>query len=171
MTRDNNKFLIENKEKGGSFTFGDNAFAKVVGKGTVSLGNVRTKVENILLVEDLKHNLLSFIQMCDQVHTLTFNSQEIRKESSSILVAIETRTPNNVYNLNEIKEEKCCMVQIDEIWLWNRRMGNMSFDNLVKVRKKYTMRYMLKIIKPPDPIYKQCQHGKQTKVSFKAKEY
>jgi hypothetical protein len=30
--------------------------------------------ENVLLVEDMKHNLLSVIQMCDQGHELQFDS-------------------------------------------------------------------------------------------------
>ena len=43
MTGDQNKFLSLKKEKGGNVTFGDNAFAKVVGKGTISLGDEITK--------------------------------------------------------------------------------------------------------------------------------
>jgi hypothetical protein len=47
--------------------------------------------------------------MCDQGHTLTFNTQEckIRKENSGKLVAKAIRTPNNVYILDEINGEKC----------------------------------------------------------------
>jgi hypothetical protein len=39
------------------------------------------KAEIVLLVEDMKHNLLSVSQTCDQVHKVTFDSQkcEIRK--------------------------------------------------------------------------------------------
>lgn len=38
------KILNIKKEKGGSVTFRDNVLAKIVGKGTVSLGNNKTKV-------------------------------------------------------------------------------------------------------------------------------
>lgn len=58
-----------------------------------------------------------------------------------------TRTPNHVYILNEVKEEKCCVGQIYESLLWNRIMGHMSFENLVKVSKKKALRDMLKIKK------------------------
>jgi hypothetical protein len=63
--------------------------AKIIGKGTVRIGNKNTKVENVLLVEDMKHNLLSVSQMCDQGHKVTFDSQkcEIRKEGSGKLIA------------------------------------------------------------------------------------
>jgi hypothetical protein len=82
-----------------------------------------------------------------------------------------TKTPRNVYILNKEKEEKCCMSQIDENWLWNRRMGHTFFYNLVKVSNKGAMRGMPKIIKPSNLVCKHCQHGKQTKVRFKMKEY
>lgn len=86
-------------------------------------------------------------------------------------MATTTRTPNNVYILNKIKEKKWCMGQVDESWLWNRRMGHMSFDNIVKVRIKEVARAMPKIIKPLEHVCKHCQHGKQTKMSFKANVY
>jgi hypothetical protein len=77
------------KKNEGNVTFGDNGTSKIVGKGTLSLDNGRDKVEKVLCVEDLKHNILSVSQMCDQGHTLTFDSQEckIKKENSGKLVA------------------------------------------------------------------------------------
>jgi len=62
-----------------------------------------------MFVENLKHNLISVRQMCDQGHTLTFDSREceIKKENSGKLVAKAIRTPNNVYTLDEINGEKC----------------------------------------------------------------
>ena len=44
------------------------------GKGTVIIGNKNTKEKNVLLVEDMKHNILSVSQMCDQGHKLMFDS-------------------------------------------------------------------------------------------------
>ena len=69
-----------------------------------SEGNKNTKEENVLLVEDMKHNLLSVIQMCDQGHKVTFDSQkcETRKDSSGKLIAATARTSSNIYVLSEI---------------------------------------------------------------------
>jgi hypothetical protein len=49
--------------------------------------------------------------MCDQGHKLIFNSKkcEIRKEGSRKLVATSVRNPNNIYILNEIRKEICCL--------------------------------------------------------------
>jgi hypothetical protein len=144
MTCDKDKFLTLRKERDGSVSFGNDDSTKVIGKGTIIIGNKNTKEENVLLVENMKHNLLSVIQMCDQGHKSTFNSQkcEIRKEGSGKLIATTAKTSSNIYVLSEIGNEKCCLGKEDEGWLWNRRMGHIHFDNLVKVNKKEAIREM-----------------------------
>jgi hypothetical protein len=49
---------------------------KIIGKGIISLGNKDVVAENVLLVENMKHNLVSVRQMCDQGNKLIFNSKE-----------------------------------------------------------------------------------------------
>ena len=94
MIGDQNNFISLKKEKDSNVTFGDNVSAKIIGKGTISLGNKKVGTKNALLVEDLKYNLLSVSQMCDQGHTCILNSREceIRQENSNKLVATTTRT-------------------------------------------------------------------------------
>jgi hypothetical protein len=72
-------------------------------------------VENVLLVEDMKHNLLSVSEMCDQGHKLVFDSRkcEIIKVYSKRVVATIVRTPSNRYILNEFGKEKCCLGKED----------------------------------------------------------
>jgi hypothetical protein len=55
--------------------FGNDSSAKILGKGVVEVGRKNVKEKNVLLVEDLKHNLLSASKMCDQGYTLMFESQ------------------------------------------------------------------------------------------------
>ena len=64
--------------------------------------------KNVLLVEDLNHNLLSVSKMCDQGYTLTFDSQKckIRENNSGRLVATATRRPKKIYILDMNKIEK-----------------------------------------------------------------
>jgi hypothetical protein len=66
------------------------------------------KAKNVLLVEDLKHNLLSVSKMCDQGYTLTFDSRKckIRENNSGRLVATATRRPSNIYVLKPRKISK-----------------------------------------------------------------
>jgi hypothetical protein len=92
MTGDRDKFLTLRKER----------------DGLVSFGNDDS-------VEDIKHNILSVSQMCDQGHKFTFDSQkcEIIKEGSGKLVATTARTSSNIYVLSEIGNEKCCLGKED----------------------------------------------------------
>jgi hypothetical protein len=69
--------------------------------------------------------------------------------------------------LNETGNKKCCLGKEDESWLWNKRMGHIHFDNLVKVSKREAVREMPQIMKPTNTLCKYCQQGKQTKSRFK----
>ena len=72
MTRDPRKFITlkYNKEK---VTFGDSLSSKIIGKGTVVVNN-KINEENDLLVENLKPNLLSVSQTCEQGYICIFDS-------------------------------------------------------------------------------------------------
>jgi hypothetical protein len=142
MIGDEDKFLTLIKEIYGSVSFGNDNPARIIGKGTVRIGNKNTKEENVLLVEDMKHNLLSVSLMCDQGHKIMFDSQKckIRKEVSSKLIATAVRTSSNIYVLSEIGNENYCLGKEDEGWLWCRIMDQINFDNLIKISKKEEVR-------------------------------
>ena len=126
-----------------------------------------------MLVEGLKHNLLSVSQICDQGHNVVFSTKkcEIRDSSLRELVAKGVRTPDNVYILSRIQEDKCYLSQTDESWLWHKRLGHTSFDNLVNISKINAVRDIPKMCKPNQVVCGPCQHGKQTKTSHKTKEF
>jgi hypothetical protein len=50
---------------------------------------------------------------------LLFDSKkcEIREERSGKLVATARRTPKNIYVLNDIGREKCCLGKENESWI------------------------------------------------------
>ena len=64
---DPNKFISLKINKKGKVTFGDNISSKIFGKGTMDLRD-KMKAENVLLVKNLKPNILSVSQTCDQGH-------------------------------------------------------------------------------------------------------
>jgi hypothetical protein len=76
MTGDQRKF-VSLKKKGGNVTFGDDSSTKILGKGIVNLGSENLKEGKVLLVEYMKHNILSVSKICDQVYTLTFDSRKM----------------------------------------------------------------------------------------------
>jgi hypothetical protein len=78
MTGDKSKFLTLGDSKLGNVIFGNNAPGKVKGKGIVSLCNGKRKAQDVLFVEDLKHNMLSVNQACDRGCEVVFTSKDCR---------------------------------------------------------------------------------------------
>jgi len=59
MTGDKDMFVTLKKERDGSILFGNDNSTKIIGKGIFKLGSKDAMAENVLLVENMKHNLLS----------------------------------------------------------------------------------------------------------------
>jgi hypothetical protein len=135
----------------------------------VSLG--KDKAKNVLLVEKLKPSLLSVIQTSDQGHFCIFDSHkcDIRREDTGKLVGTAPRTPENVYILDAKLNEECHMNLVDKNFLWNRRLGHINFDNLVKFNNLGAIRNLQNIINPSNTMCRHCQLGKQTRIRFKEK--
>ena len=77
------------------------------------------------------------------------------------------RNTNNVYILENKNQGYLSMV--NESWLWHRRLRHLSLDNLAKISTKEAVRDLPKIVVPLNFVCKHCQHGKQTRASFKIK--
>jgi hypothetical protein len=94
MTGDKGKFLSLSESKSGTVTFGNDAPGKIKGKGMVSLSNGKGKAQDVLLVDGLKHNLLSVSQMCDRGCKVLFTSKDckIKSVNSGQVVAKGIRT-------------------------------------------------------------------------------
>ena len=101
---DRNKFISLKEGKDGTISFGNDESSNVIGTGTIKLGSKDAIAKDVLLVENVNHILLSVGQMCDQGHTMLFDSKkfEIIKEKSGRLVAIASRVPNDIYTLDEV---------------------------------------------------------------------
>jgi hypothetical protein len=74
MIGDKNRFISLKKERYGSILFGNDNSAKIIGKGTIKLGSKDVKAKNVLLVENMKNNLLSVSKMFYQGYRLIFDS-------------------------------------------------------------------------------------------------
>jgi hypothetical protein len=98
MTGEKSKSLTLSERKSGIVTFGNDAPAKIKGKGMVRLSNGKGKAQDVLFVEGMKNNLLSVSQVCDRGCEVNFTSKDCRIKSvnSGQLVAKGIRTKNNV---------------------------------------------------------------------------
>jgi hypothetical protein len=172
MMGDKGKFLSLSERKSGNVTFGNDAPGKTKGKRMVSLSNGKGKAQDVLLVDGLKHNLLSVIQMCDKGCEVVFTSKNYKIKSVNLgqVVAKGTTTENNVYVLKENREE-CHLSKHDESWLWHRRLGHLKFDHLIKLKNLEVVKDLPRISKPQDSMCKPYQVGKLTRKQFKSKSF
>eukprot|EP00253_Pinus_taeda_P019672 PITA_19672 len=107
MTGDRRKFVSLSKKEG-NVSFQSRS-GRIARKGSITLINGKGKAQDALLVDGLKHNLLSVSQICEQGHKVVFNTKEceIRNSTSGKLMTKGVRTPDNIYILNKIQENKC----------------------------------------------------------------
>lgn len=60
MTGDKNKFISLKEKKDGIVPFVNDRSSNVIGAGTVTLGSKGALAKDVLLVENMNHNLISF---------------------------------------------------------------------------------------------------------------
>ena len=71
------------------------------------------------------------------------------------LLGTSTRTRGNVFQLNTI-EITCLVANIDNSWLWHRRLHHINFDDIVKASRTFLVRNLPEITKPTDIVCKEC---------------
>ena len=99
MSGEEQLFNIMTKKDFGSITFGDNSKARAVGIGSIDFVGT-TKVEQVLLVDGLKHNLLSISQLCDEGNIVTFEHNKcIIRSLESKATRFVTQRRKNMYVL------------------------------------------------------------------------
>src|SRR4051812_37108775 len=80
--------------------FGGNQKGKIIGSGTICIGN-SPSITNVLLVYGLAHNLLSISQLSDNGYDIIFNQMSckaISQEDGSILFTGKRK--NNIYKID-----------------------------------------------------------------------
>jgi len=96
-------------------------------------------IHDVLLVEGLKHNLLSISQLYDKGYQVIFktNSCEIRLPNSKKVFLIG-KMVNNVYLLDISNSASigCPLTKHEESWLWHRRIAHIHMHHLNKLISK-----------------------------------
>ena len=177
MTGDKEQFFTLERKEGGLVTFGDNGKGKILGHGKIKI-TPSTFIENVLLVDNLKHNLLSISQLCDKGFKVIFESSMCLVSNSfdSSIKFIGHRLGNiYVVDLNDLAMcSGTSLVAMDarikeSSWLWHRRLGHASMHTLSKLVSKDLVKGLPKLKFEYDHICDACQFGKQTRGSFKSK--
>ena len=92
-------FLTLAMKEGANVKFGGNQSGKIIGTGTIS--NASISINNVWLVDGLKHNLLSISQFCDNGYDVLFDKTScivVNKSDNSVI--FKGKWMDNVYKIN-----------------------------------------------------------------------
>ena len=117
MTREKSKFLSLETYDGETVTFGDNMKDETIAKGKVGRSSSHA-IDNVLLVENLKHNLLSISQFCDKGNSKKFPFENciISRNDTGDFVLEGIRKGNTyIVDINNLpKSNQTCLNVIEE---------------------------------------------------------
>ncbi|KAI3744758.1 hypothetical protein L1987_57849 [Smallanthus sonchifolius] len=182
MTGNRSILLDFRKLYGGYVAFGSNSKGgSIIGQGTVS--NERMSIERVNYVKELKFNLMSVSQICDQKHWMLFINEECFVLSSGlsktppekILLTAQRKENLYVLDMNKVTPSgsvSCFLSKesVNEAALWHRRLSHVNVKTINKLVKENLVRGL------PDKEFQledhciACLKGKQHKSSHKTKK-
>nr|GEZ36882.1 ribonuclease H-like domain-containing protein [Tanacetum cinerariifolium] len=161
--------------KTGYVSFGQGG-CQITGKGTIKTGKL--KFENVYFVKDLKYNLFSVSQICDNKNSVLFTDSECIGLGRDFKLIHDTnmllRTPrqHNMYsidlkNIIPHKDLTCLVAKAsaDESMLWHRRLGHLNFKTMNKLVRHNLVRGLPTKCFENDHTCTTCLKGKQRKAS------
>ncbi|GJU60026.1 putative ribonuclease H-like domain-containing protein [Tanacetum coccineum] len=153
---------------------------KITGKGTIKTGKL--EFENVYFVKELKYNLFSVSQICDNKNSVLFTDSECLvlgkdfKLDDDTHVLLRTPRQQNMYsidlkNIVPHKNLTCLIAKAseDESMLWHRRLGHLNFKTMNKLVRNNLVKGL------PSKSFENihtcvaCLKGKQHKASCKTK--
>ena len=174
MTGDESKFAFLTKKNGGYVTFGDDAKGRIIDQGNIG-NDTSSLIESVLLVDGLKHNLLSISHLCEKCFKVIFEAYHcIIKDIQNDKTIFLGHRYDNVYTINISKyddHDRCFSSMHYQSWLWNRRLGHASMDLISQLNKDELVKGLPKINFQKYKVCEACQVGKQIKNSFKNKNF
>nr|GEX24694.1 ribonuclease H-like domain-containing protein [Tanacetum cinerariifolium] len=165
---------------GGYVSFGQGG-CKITGKGTIKTGKL--EFQNVYFVKDLKYNLFSVSQICDNKNSILFTDSEcivlgrdfkLRDDTN---VLLRTHRQHNMYSivLNNIvphKDLTCLVAKVsaDESELWHRRLGHLNFKTMDRLVRHNLVKGLPSKCFDNDHTCVACLKGKQHKASYKTND-
>ncbi|CAI0435035.1 unnamed protein product [Linum tenue] len=173
MSGKKNLFSSLQIKRGGKVIFGDDSFGTIAGTGTIGKYPLPV-INDVLLVEGLKHNLLSISQLCSSGNKVSFESSRciVERVSDGMVLFVGTRH-NNMYIIDlqniDAFNEYCFAVSFQQELLWHRKLGHISLSKLTMLSKLNLARGIPLLKDKANFFCETCISGKQTRKSFKSK--
>ena len=145
-------------ENDGDVSFGDNSKGKILGIGNICKVS-SSLIENVCLVENFKHNLISISQLCDKGYKVVFDKSRCVIENVCHGKILFTGNCGNVYTIDiecASTQDKCFSALHDDNWLWHRRLGHATMNLISKISKNDLIKGLPKIDFQKDRICEAC---------------
>ena len=165
MTGDKNWFSsLTRASRAESVTFGDASTTSIVAKGTVKV-NDNFMFKDVVLVENLKYNLLSVSQMIDEDLEVCFKRNECKVLDASGSLVFDISRFGRVFkaDFHSLPADKFrCLVAdgSQDLFFWHRRLGHVGFDHLTRVSGMDLIRGLPKLKNEKEIVCSSCRHGK-----------
>ncbi|GJU15008.1 retrovirus-related pol polyprotein from transposon TNT 1-94 [Tanacetum coccineum] len=168
MTGNRKLFSSYKAYNGGNVIFGSNLRGNIIGKGTIS--NDSLKIDNVEHVDNLRFNLLSVRQICDNKCSVTFSEHDIEITKDGKVIGRCIRKKGlYVMKLGNKPKDQICLATINEnSMLWPRRLGHTIMRLIQSLASKELVRNLPKL-KFDQHLCDACKIGKQAYASHKAK--
>ena len=129
---------------------------RIIGQGNIG-NDTSSLFESILLVDGLKHNLLSISQLYDKGFKVIFEvSHCIIKDIQNDKTIFIGHRCDNVYAINISKydgHDRCFSSMHDQCWLWHRRLGHANMSLISQLNKDELVRGLPKINFQKDSLW------------------
>ncbi|WVZ21912.1 hypothetical protein V8G54_000456 [Vigna mungo] len=150
----------------------DNNTLKVEEIGNIKIrrkDGLHATLENVLLVPEMKCNLLSVGQLTKNGYTVIMGSNAHMKvnDQGKNLILKCTRSINRTFQVClEVVEALQCLTSVneDESWRWHLRLGHLNYRDLQLLSNKKLVSGL--VISQPQKGCESCLIGKQTRRSF-----
>nr|GEW52850.1 hypothetical protein [Tanacetum cinerariifolium] len=153
---------------------------KITGKGSIKTGKI--KFDNVYFVEELKYNMFSVSQICDNKNSVMFTDIEclvLGKDFKLVddkHVLLRTPRQQNMYTINlknvfPHKNLTCLIAKalVDKSMLWHKRLGHLNFKTMNKLVRSNLVKGFPSKNFEIDHSCVACLKGKQHKASCKSK--
>jgi len=174
MTGEKSNFLSLAATQGGSVAFGNGKSGTIVGIGKIG-ESLSHSIEDVYLVDGLKHNLLSVPQLCDKDNLVIFTSNHcLVVDMDTGNAVLRGKRHKNVYKVcisSHPQNTLTCLSALnDDAILWHKRLGHASFSLLNKLVSKDLV-VCLPTIKYNDARYVMLVlKGNKSKILLKQKD-
>nr|GEV37719.1 retrovirus-related Pol polyprotein from transposon TNT 1-94 [Tanacetum cinerariifolium] len=173
MTGDRSQLINFVQKFIGTFKFGNDHVAKIMGYGDYKIGNVT--ILRVYFVEGLGHNLFLVGQFCDSDLEVAFCQCTCFIRNLDGVDLLTGSQGNNLYTLSlqdMMASSPICLFSKafkTKSWLWQRRLSHLNFGAINHLAKQGLVRGFPKLKFEKDHLCSVCAMGKSMKKSHKPK--